>query len=585
MSSEYLVTMMAYTSNVRSCTAQRVALLLSNKLDRFAKNETGSILIFSIFLFLVTILIGGMAVDVMYHEQRRVAVQNTMDSAVIGAASLNQGIDAKKLVLDYAAKAGIDPATVEVKPFESRVNGGQLTMRRVSAKADVDVNTFFMRLMGVNKLEGAAGGTATEGVQNVEISLIVDISGSMGDNDRMKNLKVAAKNFIQKVMVDNNTAGSTSMSIIPYNATVVVGNELLSRLAASGKYVDLVNIPPYAGAMTGYATEHNASTCVRFEDDDFADRGISATTELRRVSHFRGGTNNYTQPTTGQRWCNENRSEILVHSTNAGVLKTHIENLKTGGWTGIDNGMKWGVALLDPDLAPVLAGMVDAKILTEDVRGRPGVYDKEQTKKVIVLMTDGDNTIQRDLKEEFKNGPTRIWHSENSTTGFDAVLNRDRTEFDGYYVLMPDNAVTERWFVPGDPTTTDDDFYVAEAALPADSQQLDYRAVYARFAVEDAAKFFFQASDTAAFNAHKNAVEQTEGYGSIDARLKKICDAANKFEDIEVYAIGFEAPQAGLDAMAGCASSIGYYYDVNGTGISKAFDAIAGQIAQLRLSQ
>ena len=111
--------------------------------------------------------------------------------------------------------------------------------------------------------------------------------------------------------------------------------------------------------------------------------------------------------------------------------------------------MKWGVALLDPALAPVLTSMVDAKILTEDVRGRPGRYDKEQT----------------------------------------------------------------------------------------------------------------------------------EGYGTIDTRLKKICNEANKNEDIEVYAIGFEAPQAGLDAMSGCASSIGYYYDVDSKGISKAFDSIASQIA------
>jgi hypothetical protein len=573
------------TTTAQTRFARRIARHLSAKNDRFAQDESGSILIFSIFLFMMTILIGGMAVDVMYHEQRRVTVQNTMDSAILGASSLNQGVDAKTLVLDYAEKAGIDPDTVTVVPVEARLNGGQLTMRRVSAKADVDVNTFFMKLLGVNRLEGEAGGTATEGVQNVEISLIVDISGSMGENERMKNLKIAAKDFIQKVMVDNNTAGTTSMSIVPYNATVVVGNELLSRLDAAGDYFDIVTPAPYAGAMTSYATEHNASTCVRFEDDDFDSRGISATTDLVRVSHFRGGTNDFKQPTMNRRWCNENRSEILVHSTVAQDLKDHIDAMSTGGWTGIDNGMKWGVALLDPALEPVLTGMVDDELLSEAVRGRPGAYDKEQTKKVIVLMTDGDNTIQRDLKSEFKYGPTRIWYSETSTTGFDAVLNRDRTEFDGYFVLMPDNNASERWFVPGDPNTTDDDVYMAEGALPADAEQMDYHAIYARFAVEDAAKFFFEASDTAAFNAHMDAVEQTEGYGQIDARLQKICDEANKNEDIEVYAIGFEAPQAGLDAMKGCASSIGYYFDVDGKGISKAFDSIAGQIAMLRLTQ
>ena len=554
-------------------------------IDQFAKGESGSILIFTIFLFVLTVFLGGIAVDVMHHEQRRVAVQNTIDSAVLGASSLNQGIEAKALVRDYAEKAGIDPDTITVTPFDARVNDGKLTMRRVTARADVNVDTFFMNVMGINELEGVAGGTATEGVQNVEISLIVDISGSMGRNDRLKNLKVAAKNFIDKVLVENNRAGTTSISIVPYNATVVVGNDLLSRLDAAGKLVEIVTPAPYVGALNAYQTEHAQSTCVRFEDGDFSDRGISASTNLTRVSHFSEGGNNFNRPAMNNRWCNENRAEIMVHSTNATLLKKHIEDLTSGGWTGIDNGMKWGVALLDPDLSPVISSMVDAEILTEDVRGRPGNYDKEQTKKVVVLMTDGDNTIQRDLKAAYKNGPTRIWFSETSTEGFDASLGRDRTHFDGYFVRMPENSSAERWFVPGNPTTTSDDRFVAEAALPVDSKQLDYRAIYERFAVEDAATFFFQAADTDAYNAHLNAVEQTEGYGSIDTRLKAICDEANKNEDIEVYAIGFEAPQAGLDAMKGCASSIGYYYDVDGKGISKAFDSIAGQIAMLRLSQ
>ena len=552
---------------------------------QFAGNESGAILIFTIFLFVLTIVVGGIAVDVMHHESRRVSVQNTIDSAILGASSLNQGIDAKELVRDYATKAGIDPDIIEIKPYESRVNGSQVTMRRVSAVADVEVDTFFMSFLGVDDLVGQAGGTATEGVQNVEISLIVDISGSMGDNDRMTNLKVAAKNFINKVLVENNRAGTTSMSIVPYNATVVVGNEFLSRLDAAGVVVDIPVPAPYPGALLGYRTQQTTSTCVRFEDNDFTSRAISEQTDLARVAHFRTGSNSFKRPTMGQRWCNENRSEILVHSTNAKDLQDHIDGLTTGGWTGIDNGMKWGVALLDPALNTVIAGMVDDKLLSEEVRGRPGVYDKEQTKKVVVLMTDGDNTIQRDLKAQFKAGPTRIWFSETSTTGFDATLNRDRTEFDGYFVRMPDNSTAQRWFVPGNPTSTSDDHYLPEAALPLDAAQMDYRAVYDRFATEDVANFFFKASDTNAFDAHMDAWEQTEGYATIDTRLQAICDAANLNEDIEVYAIGFEAPTAGLDAMKGCASSIGYYYDVDGKGIAKAFDSIAGQIAMLRLSQ
>jgi hypothetical protein len=455
----------------------------------------------------------------------------------------------------------------------------------VTAETNIKIDTIFMGMMGINSLNGGAGGIARESVQNVEISLIVDISGSMGSNSRMVNLKVAAAKFIDTVF-DNQAPGTTtSISIIPYNATVVVGNELLSRLNAAGSPIIVDPVPSIVGALPAYSTGHTNSTCVRFEDDDFKARAIDKDTPLTRVSHFKEGTNSFNVPTMGQRWCNEDRQAILVHSSNRTDLKDKINALSTGGWTGIDNGMKWGVALLDPALEPVLRDMVDKKVLSEDVRGRPATYDRDKTMKVVVLLTDGDNTIQRDLKDEFKFGATRVWYAPSLTTGFDTALNRNRTRFDGYLVRMPDNDASQRWYVPGRPTTTSDDKYLAEGAIPADSNQLTYQKLYSDFAVEDLAKFLFEHSDTAAFLAHKDAVVQTEGYDSIDDRLQDICDEANKFDDIRVFAIGFEAPQKGLDAMRGCASSIGNYFNVEGTDISKAFDSIAGQIALLRLTQ
>ena len=116
--------------------------------SRFVDDESGSILVFSIFLFLLTVFISGIAVDVMHHEYRRVTAQNTIDSAILGGSSLEQSVDAETLVKDYATKAGIDPNTIQVRPFETRVNGGQLTTRTVSARADVQVDTFFMKMLG-----------------------------------------------------------------------------------------------------------------------------------------------------------------------------------------------------------------------------------------------------------------------------------------------------------------------------------------------------------------------------------------------------------------------------------------------------
>ena len=366
---------------------------------------------------------------------------------------------------------------------------------------------------------------------------------------------------------------------------MVVGDPILSRLNASGTTFDILSPLTIPGALTSYLTEHDESTCVRFQDDDFMTRAISPTTSLVRVANFDEGSNGYKKPGVSRRWCDESRSPILAHSTSLSDLTTHINGLKHGGWTGVDNGVKWGVALLDPEFRPVINSMVDASILSEDVRNRPGPYDEEQTMKILVVMTDGANTLQRDLKPEYKNGPTRVWFSESKTKGSDGPGGRARTEFDGYHVLMPDKPLSERWYVPGDPSTTSDDQYLPLTSLPLDAIQQDYLALYERFAVDDVARFFFGNADPAARDAHLDAVEQHDSYGQIDARLSEICKQARVNNDIEIFAIGFEAPYGGQQAMEDCASGNGNYYDVKGTEISKAFASIAGKITSLRLTQ
>ena len=559
---------------------------LSELKTEFSSDERGSLTIFSLFLFVLILLIAGLAVDLARFESERVAVQNTLDSAILSASSLSQESDAETLVKDYFAKAGLDPDGVTVVETQQLSGDGTgLVGRGVTATAPISMNTLFMSMMGIDELNGGSGGRAYEAVQNIEISLIVDISGSMGRNSRLDNLKVAAKEFVDVVLTDNPSADYTSISIIPYNATVVVGDEILSRLNAGGSSVAVDPVPSYPGAMATYNTEHNHSTCVRFEDNDFYTRAISPTTPLNRVSHFKEGGNSYSKPTMNSRWCNENRSSILPLSNNPTILKAHIDGLTSGGWTGIDNGMKWGVALLDPAFAPVTAAMVDDTVLSENVRGRPGLYDNASTLKYVVLMTDGDNTIQRDLDSDFKNGPSRVWYAESRTSGYDDALGRNLTSYDGYYVEMPNNGDSDRWYVPGRPTTNGDDYYTDTASLPADAQQLDYIELYDRFSVRDIARFFFRQSDPAAEDAHEDAVVQTEGYASIDARLSDICTAAKEGNRITVFAIGFEAPTRGQDAMRDCASSLGHYFDVEGTEISDAFRSIASQITMLRLTE
>lgn len=67
--------------------ARPVLAHLARKISQFRSDEGGAIAIFVLFIFVIMIMFGGIAVDVMRFEARRVSLQQTLDRAVLAAAS------------------------------------------------------------------------------------------------------------------------------------------------------------------------------------------------------------------------------------------------------------------------------------------------------------------------------------------------------------------------------------------------------------------------------------------------------------------------------------------------------------------
>jgi len=634
---------------------------LVERKNKFSKDEDGSFIVFSLFIMIMIIMICGMAVDLMRFETRRTALQNTIDAAVLSAADTDQLADPETVVKDFVEKSGFDPDDVVVTVGEERLGDladGELLGRDVTAETNIKVNNFFMDMLGIYHLQTPATSSAIEGVQNVEISLVVDISGSMGGS-RMTNLKSAAKEFFDTVItLDNNGVanGNTSISIVPYNANVVVPDALLDRLNTSGAVLidesDVHWRGEDDGALTSYQRTSPESKCVRFYDDDDrssddipsewntmttndlqADyesmRAITSTQELDRLQFFdessksssapwnnswqyiQASSGNYGRPAADwNRFCDPTRAPILIHETDPNVLDAHIDSLSTGGWTSVDVGMKWGVALLDPAMRPIINNMVDADILSDDVENRPDEFGNTQSLKVVVLMTDGANTIQKDVRQAFKNGPSNIWYSESTAMA-------SGNWHDGYFVETPDTAADEGddffwWFQPRNFGNRSDGIYWHRNNLPADAEQLDYVTLYNRFSERGVRDIFRDNKNNgnsihrfdddnldAMYSAHNTAVYDIENQSSLDERLfgsddsadglsdsvYGICDAAKVNNEILVFTVAFEAPNGGKNAMRKCATLPSYYYDVAGTDITEAFQSIAGAITTLRLTQ
>ncbi|WP_186826947.1 TadE/TadG family type IV pilus assembly protein [Shimia ponticola] len=574
-------------------------------LRKLRRDDSGAILVLWLFLFLSMLVIVGMAVDAMRAESQRVKLQQTVDTAVLAAADLDQPNEAVEVVNDYFEKAGLEEFLGKVEVDK------KLNYKRVSAVAGARVETKFLHISGVQSFPAFASGAAEERVSDIEISLVVDVSGSMGSNSRLQNLKTAAKQFFDLVVNEQtDESGITSVSIIPYNATVNVGPDILEHY----------NVTEW----------HDETHCIRFRDTDFETIAISTTDELERVAHFAEGNNSYNSPRWYHYHCeDESDHEILAYETDVSKMDEHIDGLSADGWTGIDNGMKWAAAMVDPAFRPVVNAMIDDQELPELIRDWPTDYFSEDTMKVIVLMTDGANTNQYDILDKYK-APALVETEEEADSHawkytipgyvhqfpanmadnppamspvYYSASAGSHDEDDGWLVYLSHESSSKRLYRPRSPyTTSDDDWYYA-SQLPSDAVQMSWQDLWAEFTTRDAADYFLRYSDPdgywgsnyygysqwygsvpSYYNAVRSPVTLHDAYGEVDDRLRDICDQV-ALKPVLVFSIAFEAPSGGESVMRYCASAVGNYYDVDGTDLSYAFQSIANQINHLRLIQ
>lgn len=524
----------------------------------FRSDETGTITVLAMIIFVGIIAICGFGVDLMMNEMKRTKLQGTLDRAVLAAADLEQELDPASVVQDYFTKSGVADTLTS-----TTVDDG-VSYRTVTATASQTSDSLFLGIIGIDEMVAPAAGQATEIMANVEISLVLDRSGSMGSNSKIQNLRAAAREFVDAVIQPADSPSLTTVNLVSYNATVNLGSIV-------SQYFNL-------------SAEHNYSSCAVFPDSAFNTLGISRTAELDRLSHFDMNSSNENSTAITNSWCpDDDYGSMLVHSNDADALNAHIDALGAGGNTAIDLGMKWGTALLDPSAQDLVTDMISDGHIDQVVSGRPVAFTDMDTLKIIVLMTDGANTTEYDLKPAYQTGMSQIFiddrgDNDASNDRFSSrIIDLPGTDADVYYWDRYENSYYSYKY-----RTTPDG--------GSSARQMSNAEVFARWGTRARAYKFFRTpyqNGQIPYGDYRDeyyAYESIVGADHADARLETICQGARD-AGIVVFAIGFEAPQRGLDAMQDCASSPSHYFDVQGVEISDAFASIARTISQLRLTQ
>ena len=555
----------------------------------FARDESGVMTILALYIFVCMIVVVGIGVDLMRHERDRAHLQSTLDRAVLAAADLDQPLPPAQVVNEYFAKAGLSDSLSNVSVQQT------LGSRTVSASAAKTLDTTFMRMVGTETLAIQSASTAEERINAVEISLVLDVSNSMNWNNRLPNLKVAARDFVDE-MFDNSEPNTVTISIVPYATQVAAPQELF----------DLLNV----------TSEHNYSRCIDFDPADFTETTISTTQEYRRTMHFDPwyyfeGRDDDPKQLVRLPVCPHNTAyEMMLLEDDRNTLKSYISSMVADGNTSIDIGMKWGSILLDPTFQPLVEDLSDDGHIPAMFNNRPVAHTDRDTIKVIVLMTDGENTSQFYIDPAFRQGDSNIWWNDQEEiysvyTGLDTsdedndgITNEplfywphnntwrnhaygegtyDETQYTQECTSFRNNGTCRRYRTVATTVTVNE---------PGSAEILTYADLWAYTSLGSVVQMLYEPwmNDTQAWNDWYFGVREFVDGAAKNIRTQAICNAAKNNGTI-VFTIGFEAPPNGNAVLQQCASSASHHFDVDGLEISDAFDAIASSIRQLRLTQ
>jgi len=337
---------------------------LLSQARRLARQTNGNVAMVFALLLVPLIAMGGAGIDLARYEAIRVEMQDGLDRGVLAAASLSQKEKPEDTLrsfmknLDYAQDIALN--FTETKGLNSR---------KINASAAYVMNTTFIHLIGVRQLSIAAVSTAEEAKQNIEMSLMLDMSGSMNGN-RIKNLKKAAQQFIDQVLTDE-TKDYTTITIVPYAGHVNIGAAVFDKLGAK--------------------RDHSNSSCVELSTTGFGS-GVPSFKDAAQVPHFTQW--NYGRTDLKPWWCPVESTAITYFSNDATYLKNRITQLELHDGTGTQNAMQWGYMLLNPGAKTIVNAAIDAKMMDAKFANRPAAFGDPDTMKVIVLMTDGAITEQ-----------------------------------------------------------------------------------------------------------------------------------------------------------------------------------------------
>lgn len=346
----------------------------------------------------------GVAVDYSGMISLRSDLQAQTDAAVLSLAT-NQNFTkfngrSRAQMQEYAMEIMVQNGYPADAPMPKVILGAKGAVR---VEAETTYIAGLTRIFGNKEMVVAAGASSFfVSINDLDIALALDVTGSMGVSGKLESLKSAATLLVDNI--EATASNKVNFSVIPFAEYVNVGlanrNETWLDVPADGTRTEDYQYQPTIQTSTQTCTGTETFTSTITVD------GVTITTSGTRNSGCTGtnafapdGPEETRTRTIAETWngCVGSRpsnlhlvdgsyssrvpgvmnitcpTEILPLTNDYAAVRLAIDNLTAAGNTYIPAGLAWGQRVLSPD-APFDEG-------------------ESNSIKYLVLMTDGQNTL------------------------------------------------------------------------------------------------------------------------------------------------------------------------------------------------
>jgi Flp pilus assembly protein TadG len=337
----------------------------------FARNRDGTMSI--IFGLSCVVLVGilGLAVDTSRYYNYQAEMQQALDAAALAGAKMlpdDSLSDAdilervQKYFYETMANAGIKARTLGAPSINiDRSN------HSVEVSGQAILPTTFSRLfMPSDTITLNRASKVVFDMKKIELSMVLDITGSMLQNNKLADLKAAAKDVVDELYAGSLSENGVRIALAPYSASVNAGS-----LASA-----VTNVAPTTTCTkVGYEWKCKDVAGVDLDTCVVERQGLNAATDAAPV-----GINklpNVPTPAPAGYTCPPATVLGLQGKSEIDTVKATIESYGANGATAGHIGTAWGWYLLSPEWASVLGASA------------PAAYGDATVEKNMIIMTDG----------------------------------------------------------------------------------------------------------------------------------------------------------------------------------------------------